>query len=186
MPTQRITLLKFSGVAGEEILQRFTAWSVARTPGEEEPNGWGEEQWPDDVRRAADALADLLKAHAMQPPCLWACEWLDSWSMFDLFHRWLVPPKPQRPLVVYGDRYELHAYALPDRGRLKRRLAKAGKQQFPEYDWLITCLREAADAYAKVVDRAALVLIRQVLGGSLCDTELDEQLAKLPAWLGVG
>ncbi len=35
----------------------------------------------------------------------------------------------------------------------------------------------------KVVDRAALILIREVLGGSLCDTELVEPLVKMPAWL---
>lgn len=181
MATQRITLLKFGGVAGEEILRRLTEWSAARSS--DDPHEWGEEQWPDEVRGAADALVDLLKAHAMQPPCLWALEWLDTWSMFHEFHRWLVPPRPQQPIVVYANRYQIHAYGLPDRGRLKRRLARAKKPQFAEYAWLITCLREAVSSFDKVVDHAALVLIREVLGGSLCDRELEVPLAKVPAWL---
>lgn len=182
MATQRITLLKFGGVAGDEILRRLTEWSDARTI---ELDQWGEEQeqWPNEVRRAADNFVDLLKAHAMEPPCLCAIEWLDTWSMFNEFHRWLVPPRPQRPIVIYGDRYQIHALALPDRGRLKRRLARAKKPQFAEYAWMMTCLREAVSSFDKVADRAALILIRDVLGGSLCDSELAEPLAKLPPWL---
>jgi hypothetical protein len=182
MATQRITLLKFAGVAGDEILRSLEKWSLARTIG---PDAWGEDEgnWPDEVRRAADAFIDLLKAHAMEPPCLCAIEWLDTWSMFDQFERWLVPPKPQRPNAICANRYQIYAYCLPDRGRLKRRLAKAKQHQFAEYDWLITCLREAVSSFEKVAERATLVLIREVLGGSLDDSELEEPLAKLPTWL---
>jgi len=181
MAKQRITLLKFGGVAGDEIMRRLTDWSAARTS--DDPHAWGEGQWPDDVRRAADELVESLQAHATEPPCLCAIEWLDTWSMFNEFHRWLVPPRPQRPIVIYGDRYQIHAYALPDRGRLKRRLSKTRKQQFAEYAWMMTCLREAVMSFEGVANRAALVLIREVLGGSLDDSELVEPLATLPAWL---
>lgn len=183
MATQRITLLKYAGVAGDEILRRLMAWSAARVSAA--PLEWGEEQWPKKVRRDADELVKLLKTNAMQPPCLFSVEWLDTWSMFDQFHHWLIPAKPQQPIVVYGNRYQVHAYALPDGGRLKRRLAKAGKQQFEEYHWLATRLREAIRFGENVIDRAALILIREVLGGSLDDSELDEPLANLPAWLAI-
>ncbi len=65
--------------------------------------------------RGADALVDYqgsLHATAMS-----VCNRVArTWSMFAEFHRWLVPPRPQQPIVIYANRYQIHAYALPTAG----------------------------------------------------------------------
>jgi hypothetical protein len=181
LASQRITVAKIGGVAADVALRRLQAWSAARQAND--PNEWSPEQWPRQVRAEADDFADQLRAHGYTPPVVHNVEWADLWSMGDLFGRWLTPPDGPAPFVVHADQYEIFAYGLPDGGRLARHLAAAGPQQREETDWFIRRLREAIGAWQKLVERAALVVLRRVVGSSALDEEVTASLRRTPDWL---
>jgi hypothetical protein len=105
--------------------------------------------------------------------------------MGDLFHHWLTPPDGPQPLIVSTERFEVYAYCLPDAGRLKQHLGAAGDQQFAEYDYFVYRLNEAVAAWESLVERAVLVVVREVVGGMVTDDELVASLVLVPDWLGV-
>jgi hypothetical protein len=179
--SQRITVAKIGGVAADELLQRFRAWFAARQT--DDPNEWSSEQWPQGVRKQADDFADRLRAHALALPVVHFIEWADMWSSGDLFGRWLTPPKGVKPLAVYADRFELFAYELPDGGSLSQRLASLGPQQWEESNWFAGRLREALDSWHELVERAVIVVLRQVVQGSVLDEEVNASLKCVPDWL---
>jgi hypothetical protein len=110
-------------------------------------------------------------------------EWADLWSMGDLYRRWLTPPSGPEPWTIFGDRFEIHSYALPDAGRLGDHLVKAGHQQWDESDWYASRLAEAVGAWQNTVDRAVLVVLREVTGGLVTDDERVASLDLIPDWL---
>ena len=56
---------------------------------------------------------------AFAPPVVYFVEWVDMWSMGDLFHHWLTLPDGPKAMVVYTDTYEIFAYGLPDEDKLR-------------------------------------------------------------------
>src|SRR5207302_10893275 len=98
----------------------------------EQDNEWSSRQWPAEVRREADRLADLLRSHAGVPPVVHFVEWADLWSMGDLIAQCLSAGNGAGAVRVYGERYEMSAHLLPDKGVLARHLANAGPRQHPE------------------------------------------------------
>ena len=106
--------------------------------------------------------------------------------MGDVFHRWLQPPGGSPPLVVHADRFEVFGYGLPDGGRLRRHLNAAGLQQFAEYDRFVGRLRESVEAWQQLAERAALIVLREVVGGLVTDGELRASLSVVPDWLSKG
>lgn len=181
LATQRVTIAKIGGLAAEVVIQRLRAWSEARTVLDEQE--WSSDQWPRDVRSQADHFVDRLRANSLAPPVVHFVEWSDWWSMFDVYRHWLTPSDGPLPLYVQTDRMELYGYRLPDNGRLEAHLAAAGPQQFPEYDQLVTRLQEAVDAWGKLVEQSALILVRTVVGGLVTDDELLASLPIVPDWL---
>jgi hypothetical protein len=179
--TQRITVAKVGGAAGELVMLRLREWASARQT--EDRNEWSKEQWPVEVRRQADAFADRLRSHALSPPVIYFAEWADLWSMGDLFIRLLTPPGQPPPLVIHAERFEVYGYPLPDTGCLAQHLVSATPQQFVEYDWLVWQLRQAEEAWNDLVDTAALVVLREVVGGLVTDNELRDSLSLVPDWL---
>jgi len=103
--------------------------------------------------------------------------------MGDVFRRWLFPENQFAKLVVYGDRFEVYCYRLPDDGRLTNHLSQARKHQCQEEGWFVTRLREAAEAWDELVDRSSIVVLREVLDGLATDEEIVDSLGKMPNWL---
>ncbi len=160
---------------------RLQEWASARQT--DDPDVWSSEQWPSSVRRRADAFAEQLRTHALSLPVLYFAEWADLWSMGDLFASLLTPPDGSRPLIIHADRFELYGYGLPDSGRLVHHLTGAGPQQFVEYGWFVEHLQKAIRAWQELVDRATLVVLREVVGGLVTDEELSDSLSLVPDWL---
>jgi hypothetical protein len=181
LATQRITIAKVGGVAAEVILRLLREWSEARITSD--PETWASTQWPADIRRKADTLSDRLRANSCAPPVVYFAEWVDMWSMGDQFRHWLAPPDGPPPFVVHADQFEVYAAAIPDGGRLARHLANAGPRQHVEQDWYVRRLREAVEAWGQVVERAVIVVLRQVIEGSVTDEEMRVSLDRLPGWL---
>ncbi len=181
MATQRITIAKVGGLAADVARLLLQEWSAARRS--TDPDEWGGEQWPPEVRRQADSFAEGLRTHALALPVVYFIEWADLWSMGDLFHRWLTPPGQPRPPTIHADRFEIFGYAWPDDGRLAEHLSTAGPQQWEESDWFVSRLSEAIEAWEHVVDRATLIVLREVVGGLTMDEEVLASLDHVPDWL---
>jgi hypothetical protein len=181
LATQRITIAKIGGAAAEVVELRLREWSAARQASD--PNECTSEQWPPDLRRQADSFADQLRAHALVLPVVYFTEWADLWSMGDLYPRWLTPPSGPAPLTIHANRFEIYGYVLPDGGRLRYHLLNAGPQQWEESDWYASKLSEAVGAWQGLVDRAVLVVMREVFGGLTTDEELVASLDRVPDWL---
>ena len=90
-------------------------------------------------------------------------EWADLWSMGDLIAQCLSAGNGAGAVRVYGERYEMSAHLLPDKGVLARHLANAGPRQHPETEWLVTRLQEALESWDKVTDRAVLLRVAELL-----------------------
>lgn len=176
MATQLISVLKIAGSAGDVVRQKLREWAAKRQGDSE--SEWSSSQWPPEVRREVDRLADLLRSHSPTPPIIHFVEWVDMWSMGDTIAQWLMPA-----VKVHGDRYELFGYFLPDEGVLARHLADAGPQQFTETDWLITRMQEALVSWDELADRAVLLVLRQVKGAMVTNQELLASLQAVPTWL---
>ena len=181
MASQRVTIAMIGGVSADVVLGRLRGWASARQSAD--AREWSSEQWPASVRNEVDAFADRLRAEAFSPPVVYFVEWSDLWSMGDVFRRWLTPADGPSPIEIHADRVEVYGYALPDGDRLASHLATAGPQPFDESDHFIARLREALEAWRPLMQKAALIVIREVVGGLVTDEELDASLAVVPEWL---
>jgi len=181
LATQRITVMKVAGVGGDWIADRLSTWASQRMT--DTPDEWGSDQWPETVRQQADHLCGQLRDHPTPPPVIHFVEWIDQWSMGDVFDRWLFLRTGCPRSVVYGDRYWVYWYRLPDDGQLLSHLSKARRLQWQEEDWFVERLREAVKAWDKLVDRSLIVVLREVIDGLATDDEILESLGKMPNWL---
>jgi hypothetical protein len=181
MASQCITIAKIGGISGDVVLQRFREWSAARQT--DDPSLSSPEQWPENLRKEADEFAERLRAHGFAPPVVHFVEWSDTWSMGDLFKRWLTPADGPMPYAMHANLYEIFAYGLPDENRLGHYLASAGPQQWTETDWFVRRLHEAVEAWEARVDRAVIVVLRRVVDGSVLDEQVTASLQNAATWL---
>jgi hypothetical protein len=181
MATQRVTIAKVGGMAADVALLGLREWAGARE--DADPDEWSSDLWPPSLRVRADAFADRLRAHSLSLPVIYFVEWSDLWSMGDLFSRWLTPSGGPSPFVIHADRFEIYGYALPDDGRLSHHLAMAGPQQFAESDQFVSRLYEAVGAWQELVEKSALIVLREVVGGLVTDDEIEASLSFVPDWL---
>jgi hypothetical protein len=187
MATQRITVATVVGRSGEAVVGRFRDWSAARD--RRDPGLWAPEQWPERSRRAADRFAALVREHGYALPVVYFSEHLDAWSMGDVFERWLAPSGGNELLRIHADRFELFCYPLPDDEVLARSLREALRPQSlheraaSELLRFLGRLLEAEEACATVEGSAALVVLREVLGGTRLDEEVAAALGEVPPWL---
>jgi hypothetical protein len=184
LAAQRMSIVKVAGVAGDHLASRLREWAGLRTA--ETPSEWSPDQWPQSVRTQIDSIASLVRENATEPPVIHFVEWIDLWSMGDLFRSWLSPSGGETPLTVFGDRFEVYGHCLPDDGLLLRRLANDRKHQFPEAEWFLKRLDEAINAWQDVAGRSLIVVLREVTGGLVTDDELAKALDELPNWMPRG
>lgn len=162
-------------------MSRLREWSACRNTSNS--CSWTSEQWPENVRQCADDFAERLRKHASDLPVLHFVEWVDRWSMGDLFDRWLMPPDSSGPVRVHGNRFVLFAHSLPDGDKLAEYLAAAEPQQFDETDWFISRLREAVAAWDKLAQHSTVVILRFVVDASTDDEVVAESMRTCPDWL---
>jgi len=179
--TQLISVLKVAGSAGDFVWQRLHGWAAKRQG--EGGGEWSSRQWAPEVCQEADRLADLLRSHSATPPIIHFVEWVDTWTMSDMIARWFIPGRGSDAVQVYGERYELFGYFLPDEGALARHLAEAGPHQHPETEWLVSRLQEALVSWDRLTDRAVLLVLRRVTGPTVTDEEILESSQGVPDWL---
>lgn len=184
MTTQRITVAKVGGRAGAAVVARFRAWSDARTT--RDPNTFSGDQWPAACKQEMDAFAAALRAESHRPPVVFFSEYVDFWWMGHLFAAHAVPAAGV--VEVLSDRLQLACYRLPDGGVLARWLEqtprrKRVREQIPQEQlWFRLLLLEAVRAWERLVDEAAVVVLREVVGPTVLDEELVAALGDAPVW----
>jgi hypothetical protein len=116
-----------------------------------------------------DRFCDTLRANGLSLPIIYFCEWVDRWLTGDL-----VPG----PGAVDGRRYQVTCLSA------EQALAWAGRcgHQFVEQEYLAARLREAAVGWGGD-ERLAIVIVREVLGGTTTDDEVEASLSVVPEWL---
>ena len=187
MATQRITIAKIGGDAGMAVISQFREWSDARTI--DDPTEWRPDQWPLSHRREMDAFAIALRANDHKPPVIFFSEYIDLWSMGDLFTRWFPGNDDHSLIQLHSDRYELWCYPLPDDGMLADHLRSlTSHKRFRDRDsqedrWFTLNLLEATLAWHAIVNAGAIVLLREVVGGLVEDSEIEESLTDIPEWI---
>ena len=170
MGSQRLTLAKIAGEAKTTVVDLFQRWTSTQ----------------DDlaaVRSSIDRFGVALRLHGSKLPVIYYDEWIDHWSMADLFDYWLAPPGVSTPPSVAGDRFEMWCYPLPDEGRFAARIAAATVPQFQEEGWFVSRLREVVEAWTPLTNTAAIVLLREVNNGLTTDEEVSSSLTEVPCWM---
>lgn len=181
MALQRIAVAKIGGISADIILQRLREWSDARRT--DTLDEWSSDQWPADVRLQADNFAKGLREHACELPIVHYVEWIDTWSMGDVFRRWLTPSDRLLPIEVHTGCYEVFGYALPDDGRLSEFLASHHSPDPAESQWFVRRLRDAIDARQELAASAVIIVLRQVISGSVLDSDVAASYEWAPDWI---
>ncbi len=83
---------------------------------------------------------------------------------------------------------EMYAYALPDRGTLARQLRQAARRSKSsvgkiEASWLVNAVSDAISATNIWKCRATLILIREIVGGTVEDNEIAASMEQRVEWL---
>jgi hypothetical protein len=187
MASQRITIAKIGGASAAAVISQFRDWSAARNV--DDPTEWRYDQWPTSVRRDIDAFASALRSNGHEPPVIYFSEHIDLWSMGDVFDRWLSPDDGDQPIQLHADRFQLWCYPLPDDESLASHLQRSTRlkrirERNPQEDrWFTMNLLEATLAWDGMVDPTAIIVLREVLGGLVMDSELEESLNDVPPWI---
>jgi hypothetical protein len=119
---------------------------------------------------AVDRLCASIREHSLSLPVVYFAEWVDRWLMGDL-----VPGSD----AAAGRRFEAaclspaQAVGWADRCGI----------QFAEQGWLASRLREAAAGWGGVAEPYSVVVIREVVGVSGTDGEVQAAAGRLPVWL---
>jgi hypothetical protein len=119
---------------------------------------------------------------------LFFAEYIDFWSMGDVFQRCFPRRQSRNVIKVSQDEVEILGYRLPDRRALHRRgkrllRAKTVREQAgQEQRWFLSIVLHALAAWEVVAHDGALVVIREVLGGLFEDADVEQSLEQVPQW----
>jgi hypothetical protein len=178
MATQRLTIAKIAGAASGATLDLFRHWRAARLV-EDSDSEWSPEQWPEDVRRQADEWALNLRQNGHKPPIVFFAEYVDSWS----FCPPMVNIGEDSLIEMFADRYELFCLQLPIDAELGGHLKQLRRKgQWPEDRLFGKLSIDAITAWRKVIDKGVVVFLREVLGASILDEEVEQSLIEVPEW----
>jgi hypothetical protein len=166
MASQRVTMIKVGGRAAQVITTLVRPWQHEFLRNNE-PS--------DDVRRAVDRFAEMLREKAKDPPILFFAEWIDLWSMGDLLPGLGDP----RAVILAGQRYQVCCHQPP----VQFSASTIGGQLSQESLWLKQRLVEAEASWDNMVADAVILVLREPLGGLVTDQELTESLNAIPSWL---
>jgi hypothetical protein len=155
MASQRLFIATLGGKAAEATADLFAAWHrLLPTVNEQE----------------IDGFCEALRANSTSLQVLYSCEWIDRWLMGDTV------PGPNK---IPGRRYDLTVLSPKEAAEW----AAWDSFQFEEQEWFSNHLREAARAWAELVERRIVVVVREVFGATATDDEILQAIDIVPPWL---
>jgi hypothetical protein len=117
-----------------------------------------------------DRLCVSIHENAMSLSVVYYTEWVDRWLM-----GYLVPG----PGAVSGRRFAATCLTPAEAVDMANRCGN----QFDEQEWLASRLREAAMGFGGIVRPIVVIIIREVIGASVCDDEVRIAAGIIPSWL---
>jgi hypothetical protein len=186
MATQRITVAKIGGAAGFAVMQSLHDLRSSLETGRDSSRHDGQRAGGPE---ALKTFVASLRANSSIPPVIFFAEYVDTWSMGDVFQRCF--PRRRSPNIVRisHDELEIMGYRLPDgdalqaQGRRLLRTKSVRESAGQEQRWFLSIVLHALDAWNVVVQDGALVIIREVLGGLLEDADVEQALEHVPQWI---
>jgi hypothetical protein len=177
MASQLITVFVHGGLNAQNILQRTAVWSAeAVYDATQECN-----TWPESSQIAADQFISQLLQSATDQATLYYSQWLDYWSMGDVF-QYLTPHHEIPQFTIDTKRYELYQVRLPD-AELKQAIHKElPRHATPETRRFVWQIQQALESWEHLCPTAVLLVIRQITGGMLDDTEIQSALSQGSTW----
>ena len=166
MASQRVTMIKVGGRAAQVITTQIRPWQDDFLRNNE-PS--------EDVRRAIDRFAEMLRANAHSPPVVYFAEWIDLWSMGELLPGLGDP----RAVIFAGQRFQVCCHQPP----VQFSASTIGGELSQESQWLRQRLVEAEAAWDPIITEAVIIVLREPLGGLVTDEQLTESLNDTPSWL---
>lgn len=180
MAAQWVEIIRIGGAAARHVADQFSRWAATRTT--DDPNEWGDEQWPASVHEEVERFVAVIREHASTPPVLYYCRYTDLWSMGDVFDRSYLP----RPTMVFTKRMEVHCRDLSTaRGAIQSSLTKHLRtKRYPAESYLfLRQMREAVEAWDALDPDSVIVTVREVFRGLYEDREIEASLRERPPWL---
>jgi len=117
-----------------------------------------------------DRLCASIRGHAQVLPVVYFTEWVDRWLMGDS-----VPG----PGAVDGRQFQATCLTPDEAVQWAERCGN----QFAEQGWLASRLREAAAGWGGVAEPYAVVVVREAVGASVTDDEVQAAADCVPDWL---
>lgn len=133
--------------------------------------------------------ADSLRSNSGLPPVVFFVEYVDMWSMGDVFGRCLPRRRSPNIVNVVQDEFEVWGYRLPDAGALKRQATRllssrsVRETSRQEQRWFLSNIVHALDAWDKITREGALIIIREVLGALVEDSDVQQAINHVPQWI---
>ena len=175
MASQKVLLLTVGGAFADSIWRDVCRWSDARatTPDDE----WSSDDWPAKIKDEIDTFVEKMKKWGYTPPVLYRSEYVDCWSMGDMFETALVKGHLDFTRRLYTSRYEVIATWV----RFSERIIPDDGSP-SETTWLYNRVNEAIAAWSEFAENRLVVLVRSALGGLWTDEEVTAALGVIPSW----
>jgi len=175
MASQRVLLVAIGGDLATAVWRDICRWNDARTT--EADDEWAPGDWPCGIRDEVDRFVSKMYRCAFTPPVLYRADYVDVWSMGDVFETALFKKHRDYSRRLYTNDHEIIAtwvrhseHIIPD-------------QEAPdETRWLYHRVNEAMDAWHEFAERRLLVLVRSVIGGLWSEDEVNRALVGVPEW----
>ncbi len=157
MASQIFTVAAIGGDAASSVRTLFAKWKKVALKASNETNN------------AIDDFCQELRAHRKEVPIVYYSEWID---------RWLFAQDVSRSGWVSGHRFEACCLSV---NQATRRAALLISSQ--EEAWMANRLKEASKAWRPLIQDAAIVVTREVFGGSTTDNEFVAAVDGGPGWI---
>ncbi len=163
----------------ETIWEQICDWSEARTV--TTTSEWSPEDWPMETRLEIDVFLDTLMREGFEPPILYRSEYVDCWSMGDVFWNAMEKANPNGGRQLQTGQHEIIANWVDSRKRIEP-LADANFETVRLYRHI----NDAAGAWGDLAERRLIVLVRTMLRGLWTDHEVAQALKTVPSWCNGG
>lgn len=175
MASQRVFVLAIAGPFADEVWSSMCRWSDSRRT--DDPECWDSADWPVDVQAEIDRAVGKLIAHGFTPPILYRSEHVDLWLMGGDFEAAIGDGGSRECRQVLTPSYEVMAAWIESSERFAPHKTAPGESK-----WFYSRMNEAASAWAGLVDKRLMIVIRSVLSGFWTDDEIQHTVGTIPAW----
>jgi len=186
MATQRVIIAKIAGASASALFAQFSTSCAGGigAPAQRSQEGSACPERHSNLRQ----LMNSVRSHAEAPPVVFYVEYIDMWSMGDVFREAFSACSKRHLVHIVADDLELMLYCLPDNGCLEQHIRSALQKNrkcatdAQETRWFLTLLQEALLSWRLVTEDTALLVMRIVSGPLMCDDQVERSFSEVADW----